>query len=60
MRKNKIDVFAINETKRDSKTKDEQVSVEGYNILPDVTETLMRAGLRFTSEIHWTSSLEQM
>ena len=52
MRENKIDVFAINETKPDSKTKDEQVSVEGYNILPDVTETLMRAGLRFTSEIH--------
>ena len=33
MRENKIDVFAINETKLDSKTKDEQVSVEGYNIL---------------------------
>ena len=32
MRENKIDVFAINETKLDSKTKDEQVSV-GYNIL---------------------------
>ena len=33
MRENKIDIFAINETKLDSKTKDEQVSVEGYNIL---------------------------
>ena len=33
MRENKIDIFAINETKLDSKTKDEQVSAEGYNIL---------------------------
>ena len=33
IRENKIDIFAINETKLDSKTKDEQVSVEGYNIL---------------------------
>ena len=53
MRENKIDIFAINETKFDSKTKDEQVSVEGYNIISyDVTETLMGAMLRFTSEIH--------
>ena len=33
MRENKIDILALNETKLDSKTEDEQVSIPGYTVL---------------------------
>ena len=33
MRENKIDVLALNETKLDSKTEDEQVSIPDYTVL---------------------------
>ena len=34
MRENKIDILALNETKLDSKTEEEQVSIPGYTVLP--------------------------
>ena len=33
MRERKIDIFALNETKLDSKTEEEQVSIPGYTVL---------------------------
>ena len=33
VRDNKIDIFAINETKLDEKIKDERISIVGYNLL---------------------------
>ena len=33
MRENKIDILALNETKFDSKTEEEQVSIPGYTVL---------------------------
>ena len=33
LRENKVDILALNETKLDSKTGDEQVSVPGYTVL---------------------------
>ena len=33
MRENKIDILALNETKLDSKTEEEQVSIPGYTVL---------------------------
>ena len=33
MSENKIDILALNETKLDSKTEDEQVSIPGYTVL---------------------------
>ena len=33
MRENKIDIIALNETKLDSKTEEEQVTIPGYTVL---------------------------
>ena len=33
LRENKIDILALNETKLDSKTEEEQVSIAGYTVL---------------------------